>query len=472
MVSLFTNCRRAPLIGAWLVVVFALILGPAVHRAHAAWPLSSWFSKPAVGSAEWWKKNKSKSEFVPGKGYSVPGVEGYFDQDGRPIQGPVAVERIDLSDEKPPAGLLPGLDPKEAYSKVKVAVGLGPNEQVAHDAFERGEELFGKKRYDAAAEEYAKAADRATDSSLKQDAMFMLGESYYFANRYMKARDSYNALVAKYPSTHFMDKLIGREWSIAQYWEHYETYKPDWTLTPNFIDRTRPKLDTIGQAIRTYDNIRMNDPTGPRADDAIMATANIYFREAKYEDADYHYTLLRHEYPRSDFQFDAHVLGLQAKLRKYQGSDYDGAPLEEAKQLVKQLRVQFAGRLSPEEKERLRVVSAQLNQEIASRDFRMAKYYDDTKYYGSAKVYYAQVLKNYPTSDLAEQARDRIAQIADEPDEPPKRLAWLIDLVPESKERSAVADLPELKNGGTRLAKAPTTGGGPNGSSAQPTSVK
>ena len=435
----------------------------------------SWLSDPPpVGSPEWWKKAKHKSEFVPGQGYKVPGVEGFFDQDGRSIQSPVATERIDLNEEKPEGGILPGLDPKIAYGKMKSAVGLGPSDKIAQDAFDRGEKLFAEERYGAAAEEYAKAADRATLSSLKQDAMFMLAESYYFDNRYIKARDSYNALVAKYPSTRHMDALVAREWNIARYWEQYEDYRPDWTLTPNFIDRSRPKLDTIGHAIKTYDNIRLNDPTGPRADDAIMATANIYFRRGKFDDADYHYSLLRREYPRSEFQFEAHVLGLQAKMRKYQGSDYDGVPLEEAEQLVKQLRVQFAGRLSSEEKERLRVVSAQLKQEIATRDYRMAKYYDDTKYYGSAKIYYAEVLKKYPNTDYAVEARERIAQIADEPDEPPKRLAWLVDLVPESHERAAVARIPEIKNGGVRLAKAPadSTGEAEGDGSAAPSTVR
>ena len=59
------------------------------------------------------------------------------------------------------------------------------------------------------------------------------------------------------------------------------------------------------------------------------------------------------EYPRSELQFEAHLLGLQAKLRKYQGENYDGTPLEEAKMLVKQLNSQFCGRLSKEEKDRL-----------------------------------------------------------------------------------------------------------------------
>lgn len=453
-------------------MVVVLVVALPVRSARADWPLSSWFSKPEVGTPEWWKKNKSKSVFDVGKGYRVEGVEGYFDEDGRPIQSPVAPERIDLSDEPPQAGILPGLDPKVAYSKVKSAVGLGPNDQIAHEAFEHGEKLFGEERYGAAAEEYAKAADRSTNGSLKQDAMFMLAESYFFEDRYIKARDAYNALVAKYPSTHYMDTLIDREWKIARYWEQYEEHSPDWFMTPNFIDRSRPRLDTIGHAIKTYDNIRLNDPTGPRADDAIMATANIYFRQGKFDDADYHYTLLRHEYPRSEFQFEAHLLGLQAKMRKYQGADYDGTPLEEAKDLVKQLRVQFAGQLSPEEKERLRVVSAQLNQEIASRDFRMAKYYDGTKHYGSAKVYYAEVVKKYPNTDMAQEARDRIAQISGEPDDPPKRLAWFVDLFPESRERAAMAQIPELQRGGTRLAEAPKTGATEGESPEQPSTVR
>jgi len=443
-----------------------------VRSARADWPLVGWFSKEEVGTPEWWKKNKNKSVFMPGKGYSVEGVEGYFDQDGRPIQKPVAVERINLSDEPPPGGILPGLDPKQVYGKMKSSVGLGPNDPIAHKAFERGEKLFGEGRYGAAAEEYDKAADRATDSSLKQDAMFMLGESYFFEDRYIKARDAYNALVAAYPSTRYMDTLIDREWSIARYWEQYEEHSPDWFMTPNFIDRSRPKLDTIGHAIKTYDNIRLNDPTGPRADDAIMATANIYFRRGKYDDADYHYTLLRREYPRSEFQFEAHLLGLQSKMRKYQGADYDGVPLEEAKELVKQLRVQFAGQLSPEEKERLGVVSGQLNQEIAARDFRMAKFYDDTKHYGSAKIYYAEVLKKYPNTDMAQYSRERIAQIVDEPDDPPKRLAWFVDLFPESRERAAMARIPELQNGGTRLAEAPKSSGDDGESSAEPSTVR
>ena len=120
---------------------------------------------------------------------------------------------------------------------------------------------------------------------------------------------------------------------------------------------------------------------------------------------------------------------------------------------MKQLRSQFAGRLPTEEKERLRTVEGQLNLEIATRDYRMAEYFDGTKHYGAAQHYYAEVIKKYPDTDLAKQARERMAQIGGEPEKPPKRLAWFVDLFPESSERSRVARIPELQNGGTRLAR-------------------
>lgn len=439
----------------------ALIVSVGVPKsAVAQWFGSNWFDgqEDPVGTREWWKAHKKDAQFEPGKGYKVEGFDGYFDQDGRPIQGPIATERVyEATGESHEVGLIPGLDPKVQFDKMKTAVGLGPNEQAAREAYAEGERLFRAGDYKSAGEKFETAAERGANSAIEQDALFMVAESHFFGDRYIKARDAYDALVKEYPSTRHMDTLIAREWSIAQYWEKYEDYNPDWTLTPNVYDKSRPWFDTQGHAIKTYENIRLNDPTGPRADDAILATANIYFRIRRYDDADYHYGLLRREYPRSEHQYEAHLLGLQAKLRKYQGADYDGTPIEEAKDLVKQLRQQFADKLSPEERERLRTVEAQLNHEVAMRDFNMAEHYDGTKHYRAAKRYYQNVIKKFPQSDLASQARERIAEIADKPATPPKRMAWFVDLFPESRERSRIADLPELENGRLRMAEAPSS---------------
>ena len=44
-----------------------------------------------------------------------------------------------------------------------------------------------------------RAADRAVDMRIEEDAMFMLAESYYFDDRCIQARDAYNELADKYP---------------------------------------------------------------------------------------------------------------------------------------------------------------------------------------------------------------------------------------------------------------------------------
>jgi TolA-binding protein len=441
--------------------------------ANAAWPFSK--EQAPVGSAQWWKSQKKNAVFEPGNGYKVEGVDGYFDGDGRPIQGPVAKERsLEPGGHKDESGLIPGLDPRVGYDKMKAAVGLGPNEQIAREHYAEGDRLFREKKYFAATEQFKTAIGRGPNSAIEQDAMFMLAESYFFDDRYIKARDAYDALVKKHTNTRYLDTVIDREWKIARYWENYDQNHTDLPLTPNAWDKTRPWFDTLGHAIKTYDNIRLNDPTGPRADDAIMATANIYFAHRRYDDADYHYTLLRREYPRSELQFEAHLLGLQAKLRKYQGEDYDGTPLEEAKTLVKSLNSQFSGRLSPEEKERVVTTEAWLNKEIATRDYRMAGYYDGKKDYGAAKHYYAQVIRKYPDTELARKSSERVEQIKGEPDDHTKPLGFLVDRLPESRARSRIARIPEIQQGltgGTRLAEAPDSSEVTVGNSA-PTNTK
>lgn len=460
-------CIRILLIGslAWTSALAA----PPTARADGWF---SWFGSEASGpgTSEWWESNRKKAVFEPGKGYSVPGTPGYFDEAGRPIDAPVDEVFDKFAGKEREVGLLPGLDPKVTYARAKAAAGYGPSEQAARDALARGQQLLGARDFSKAADEFETAIDRLPGSVIANRAQFLLGEAYFFQDKYVDARDAYNKLVNEQPNTRDLDTLIERQWSIAQYWEkHYFDYKPESFLQPNFFDKTRPTLDTLGQAVKTYESIRLNDPTGPRADDAIMATANIYFRRARFADADHHYTLLRQEYPRSEHQFDAHILGLQSKLRRYQGADYDGTSLEEAKGLLKQIRTQFAGRLTDAEKDRLREAQAEVQLAIEKRDLSLAQYYENTSHFGAAKQIYARMVRDHRGSPMAQQAAERIAQLGGQPDMPETRLAWFVDMFPENRERSRVAGVTEIPTaGGTRLAEQPAS---PASGTVQPASA-
>ena len=65
------------------------------------------------------------------------------------------------------------------------------------------------------------------------------------------------------------------------------------------------------------------------------------------------------------------MLGLQCKLRKYQGPDYDGTPLEEAADAGQAAKAcSSAGELDAEQKQRLAEIDGQLKQELATREYR------------------------------------------------------------------------------------------------------
>lgn len=433
-------------VGKPLLVTFTLMLLVGIGGCSSLGGGGLFASETSanVGSAQWWKANKSKATFVPGKGYQVAGVPGYFDDFGRPMDGgaepastgnpdaPVLASYEDALEPKVEEGLLGGLDPEYSFHKLKRKLGPERNADLAQKCYDEGERLFKEKKYTAAAKKFKEAAQRWEHSPLEERALFMEAESYFFADRYPKANDGYNALIKKYVNTQFLDKAITRQFAIARFWEQHHRAEPRWPTTPNLFDKSRHMFDTKGHALKVYENIRLNDPTGPLADDALFATANSHFLSGRYRDADYYYGELRKEYPESEFQYQAHLLGLQCKLLCYQGPDYDQTPLAEARQLTEQLLTQFSNELGDERK-RILETRQQVVAALAIRDWKMAQFYEGKSEYGSARFYYEQLVRDYPTTKLAEEAQNRLAAIGDKPAIPPNYFEWLEEALPSNK---------------------------------------
>lgn len=324
--------------------------------------------------------------------------------------------------------------PKETYEKFLTLIGLGPDRQLAEKYFQEAEVQFRLGNYDDAAKKYKRSARRWPDSSLEEDALFRLGESYFFSDKYARADDTYSNLLTKFDNSRYLDKVVAREFAIGRYWDELHQVKPRWLLVPNLTDRTRPRFDTMGNALKAYETVHLNDPTGPLADDAVLATANAHFLNKKYEDADYYYGLVRTEYPKSEHQEIAHVLGLQSKMRSYQGAHYDGTPLKSAEELAEQMQRNFPGQ-SIEDRAQLDKNQAIVRAQQAERDLKMAEFYEKTKHYGSARIYYDLVVKGYPDTPIADLAQVRIKEIEGLPDVPKQKMEWLVNLLDRKKRR-------------------------------------
>jgi outer membrane protein assembly factor BamD (BamD/ComL family) len=313
-------------------------------------------------------------------------------------------------------------------------VGRDRNETLAREQFAQAEGAFKEKRFDDAASLYKKAARHWPDSALEEDALFMLGDCYFFLDKYPEAGDAYGELLKKYDNSRHLDKVVVRQFKVAQYWLELERYRPRQTLNPNLLDKTRPTWDTRGNALKAFESVRLYDPTGPLADDSVLNTAAEHFANDRFDDADYFFSLLRSEYPKSEHLIKAYILGLQAKLNKYDGPMYDSTSLIEAEELIDQMLTQFPAELG-KERERVIMLGKAVRYQMAQRDYEMAEFYCKTGHYGAASIYFNNVIKDFPETQLAQMSRDRLAEIKDLPPEPPQRLTWLANLFPGQSKR-------------------------------------
>jgi outer membrane protein assembly factor BamD (BamD/ComL family) len=295
----------------------------------------------------------------------------------------------------------------------KRIVGRGPNEPVARKALAEGDALFREGNYREAIPKYKLAIDRWPDSGVEEDALWQLAECLFFTDQYPKAEDTYDQIVKKYSNTRHLDRIAQRQFVIAQYWVALDRKSHLPVIVPNLADRSRPLFDTRGRALKAYDHVRINDPRGPLADDSIMAQANAHFLDRQWMDADYFYGLLRSEYPDSDFLLQAYLLGIQAKLRAYQGPGYEGSMLDEAGLLADQVLVQFPDQLDGEEEQRVQRTRGEIAAQQAQRHFNRAEFYAKGQHYSSARIYYALVARDFPQTSLGEQALAKFETIRD-----------------------------------------------------------
>ena len=331
---------------------------------------------------------------------------------------------------------------------LKSAMGKGPNQRAAKTLFDEADSVFEsavrarqagekettfKKDFRRAGDLYLQAADRLPNSSIEQDALFQAGEAFFFADSYDKANDAYEKLIQKYSGSRLMDRAEARRFAIAQYWSELQELSPDRLWTYNFTNRERPARDTGGHARRVFNNIRLEDPTGKLADDATLALGNAYFRNKAYLDAADSYEDLRKAYPGSPHLFNATVLEIQSRLRAYRGPAYDGMGIEKANRLMEALVAQFPEQVE-EQRTALDELAAEIRYELAARELYLAKLYDRRNENRAARLYYGKIVSKFSDTVLAKEASERLAELQDEPDLPPQKLKWLVDVLPKPKD--------------------------------------
>ncbi|GHT20744.1 hypothetical protein FACS189419_00430 [Planctomycetales bacterium] len=322
------------------------------------------------------------------------------------------------------------LDPANFATKVRDWMGMGPDENKAKIEMEKGRAILlvnprleDKAKNREAAKHFYEAAKRFPDSLIEEDSLHLAGECYFFSDDYPRAMTMYQKLLMKYQHSKHVDNAVKRLFKIARYWEAVSKRE---TAALNFSDKTKPHYDTFGFAKKCYETIFINDPNGPISDDAVMALATAYLEKGKYQGDDnynqaaYYYSYLRENFPLSKHIAKAHENELYARTHAYLGADHPGKTLDEASKLADITLKQFNTELDSEEKQEILGIKESILNNQAKELWEKGQFYDKKKrQYGSAKIYYEQIMEEYPQTPFAEKAGNRMEQIRDLPDVPP-----------------------------------------------------
>ena len=331
-------------------------------------------------------------------------------------------------------------------------------------------DIYKDERYAEAQKAFKKVARKYKKSDIREDALFMQAEAAFQQEHYSKAHDIYAMLLKEYPSSRHLDVVSERLFKIGRVWLDFpevaklgevqqvnyddpkrklpaeepvkSSGKP--VFVPNFTDKSEPLFDTAGNGVAALQAIWMNDPTGPLADDAMMLVASHHARKGNFVEADRFFQMLRETFPNSPHLQDAFLLGSHVKLMSYQGAEYEGKTLTEAK-LLKESAI----RLYPDiaDKNRLQRELTQIDEATAEREWGQVELWLRKGNKRAATVYCNQVIDRFPKSPFAQKAREQLEALGPEyasgavllqPTDPKKLPLWE-RVIPASQPKPAAA---------------------------------
>jgi len=338
------------------------------------------------------------------------------------------LDNLDVSNILGPAGRRAKQQAEEAQGGRQLA------EMEGHDEFELAKSEFDGHQYAEARKKLHKLVKKYKDKPIEEDAMFYRAEADYRLEKFAKAQDGYEELLKKHPSSRYLETATQRLYDIALGWlgypknaaevelahfakvgsEHGIDTNPDMQIPAdvwfpiNVTNRRKPIFDPEGRALECLRSVWMNDPTGPLADDALLIHAVHRLRSGDYIEADRDFATIREQYADREVAMAAYVLGAHASLLAYQGANYDGKQLEEARQLT-----QSALRLFPDapQKKKLENDLARIDSELANRDWEIGQYHLRRGEKSAAAFYYESLVKTSPESRRAEEAREKLVQL-------------------------------------------------------------
>lgn len=260
-------------------------------------------------------------------------------------------------------------------------------------------QLYRDGRLRKAANAYQALVYAWPDSPKAALAQLALAKTQQKRGRYDEAFNEYQYLIDHYPGQFIYTDVLEFQFQIATYLMHAKTGK--FLFFPGFASPER--------ALPMFEKIIRNAPSWDKSPIAQYNIGRIHEMNGNEEEAISAYESLQNRYPSSTWAAQASFREASCLCRLADQRKNDENALNSARAAL----VDFI-RSHPESQDAstARTLLHALNIRRASMAYERARFYDQhTERREAALIAYEDFIKNFPSSDLASAARNRIDQL-------------------------------------------------------------
>jgi outer membrane protein assembly factor BamD len=278
------------------------------------------------------------------------------------------------------------------------------NSQVEGSAAEqmrKAEKLEAEGNTDAALGAYRALVKRYGLSVLAPKAQRKVGLLYERSGQWERAFDAYDTYLSKYPRGDDFDQVVESMFKISKLFLEGEKKRLMGVPIAASMDRAREMAEAIVKR-------------APFSKWAPLAQFNIGQadeKQGKYPEAIAAYQQVVSKYPNDPVADDALYQVGFVRLREHREGSYDRASAAKAREAFED----FIARYPDSEKvAQARENIKTLEGSATKGSLQIAKFYDKTKQYRAAVIYYNDVIQQQPGSTESEFAKQRIAQLREQ----------------------------------------------------------
>ncbi|MBL7070163.1 MAG: outer membrane protein assembly factor BamD [Candidatus Omnitrophica bacterium] len=260
--------------------------------------------------------------------------------------------------------------------------------------FDFAKNLYDLKDYKEARKEFLKLLKAYPESYEASEGQYYIGRIEEEQGRLYEAFLAYQMVIDKYPFSDRIQEIIDREFKIAE----------------DFMSGAKRKalgvpLPVENPAIEIFSKVVENSTYGPLAAKAQYKLGLLLKGLMRYYEAEDAFNKVINNYPGSEWADASKYQLAVTRAATSRGPSYDqGAAKEAEAQFEEFIKEHPDATLSRQAEKNLQ----NLREKEAKANYDIAQFYEKQQAYQAARVYYEDVINNYPASDWSVKAVEKL----------------------------------------------------------------